>query len=73
MSFQRERSKIQFAAWMIAAILCVRLMVILGVTAVLDVLALTDTLIDSVAIVIYVALIILGKKKKKNLDSHLGT
>jgi hypothetical protein len=40
MSFQSERSKSRFAAWMIAAILIVRLMVILGVTALLDVSAL---------------------------------
>ncbi|MFC4799629.1 hypothetical protein ACFPA1_09695 [Neobacillus sp. GCM10023253] len=65
MSFQSERSKVRFAAWMIAAILIVRLMVILGVTALLDVTALTDTLIDSIAIVIYVALIILGTTVKK--------
>nr|WP_277398309.1 hypothetical protein [Neobacillus citreus] len=65
MSFQSERSKIRFAAGMIAAILIVRLMVILGVTALLDVTALTDTLIDSIAIVIYVALIILGTTVKK--------
>ena len=38
MSFQSEQSKIRFAAWMIVAILIVRLMVILGVTALLDVI-----------------------------------
>lgn len=65
MSFQSERSKIRFAAWMIVAILLVRLMVILGVTALLDVSALTDTLIDSIAIVIYVAFIIMGTTMKK--------
>ncbi len=65
MSFQSNQSKIRFAAWMIAAILIVRLMVILGVTALLDVSALTDTTIDSIAIVIYVALIILGTTMKK--------
>ncbi|GHI00044.1 hypothetical protein [Neobacillus kokaensis] len=65
MSFQSERSKIRFAAWMITSILIVRLMVILGVTALLDVSALTDTFLDSVAIVIYVALIILGTTMKK--------
>lgn len=64
MSFQSERSKINFAAWMIVAILIVRLIVILGVTALLDVSALTNTLIDSIAIVIYVALIILGTTRK---------
>ncbi|WP_174819954.1 hypothetical protein [Paenibacillus koleovorans] len=65
MSFQRERSMTLFAAWMIAAILIVRLMVILGVTAWIDAASLTDTLIDSIAIVIYVALIIGGTMKKK--------
>ncbi|WP_212031246.1 hypothetical protein [Cytobacillus depressus] len=65
MSFQSERSKIRFAAWMIAAILIVRLIVILGVTALLEVSALTDTIIDSIAIVIYVALIILGTTMNK--------
>ncbi|OOG94495.1 hypothetical protein BTH41_00051 [Bacillus mycoides] len=46
-------------------------MVILGVTALLDVSGLTDTLIDSIAIVIYVALIILGTRvKKKQYDGQ---
>ncbi|WP_028390367.1 hypothetical protein [Bacillus cihuensis] len=71
MSFQTESSKIRFVAWLIAAILTVRLMVILGVTALLDVSGLTDTLIDSIAIVIYVALIILGTRmKKKQYDGQ---
>ncbi|OPA81501.1 hypothetical protein BVG16_00875 [Paenibacillus selenitireducens] len=65
MSFQSERSKIRFAAWMIAAILIVRLMVILGVTAVVDVSGLMNTFIDSIAIVIYVAIIILGTRMKE--------
>lgn len=66
MSFQRERSKTRFAAWMIAAILIVRLTVILGVTASLDVSKLAGTYIDSIAIVLYVALIVLGASMKKN-------
>ncbi|GIO52244.1 hypothetical protein [Paenibacillus cineris] len=60
MSFQSDRSKVQFAAWMIVSLLSVRLMVILSVTAFQDASSLTDTLIDSVAIVIYVAFIIFG-------------
>lgn len=64
MSFQREQLKFRIAAWIIATILIVRLIVILGVTALLDVSSLTDTIVDSIAIVIYVALIILGTKKK---------
>ena len=65
MSFYTDQSKIRFAAWLIVAILIVRLMVILGVTALFDMSGLKDTLIDSIAIVIYVALIILGTRMKK--------
>ncbi|MGF9698529.1 hypothetical protein [Paenibacillus sp. MABNR03] len=65
MSFQSERSKIWSAAWTIVSLLIVRLMVILGITAFHDVSALTDTLIDSIAIVIYIAFIILGIRMKK--------
>lgn len=64
MSFQSDRSKVRFAAWMIVSLLSVRLIVILGVTAFQDASSLTDTLIDSVAIVIYVAFIILGIRMK---------
>ncbi|RED36840.1 hypothetical protein [Paenibacillus sp. VMFN-D1] len=64
MSFQSGRSKVRFAAWMIVSLLIVRLVVILGVTAFQDASSLTDTLIDSVAIVIYVAFIILGIRMK---------
>ncbi|WP_193747786.1 hypothetical protein [Neobacillus niacini] len=69
MSFQSERWKTRFAAWMIVAVLIVRLIVILGVTAMFDVSALTNTFIDSIAIVIYVALIILGTTLKKKESS----
>ncbi|MBB6672076.1 hypothetical protein [Cohnella nanjingensis] len=64
MSFQSERLKIQFAAWTIVSLLIVRLMVILGITAFQDVSALADTLIDSIAILIYVAFILLGIRMK---------
>lgn len=65
MAFQSEQSKVRFAAWLIVAILVVRLMVIVGVTALLNASTLTDTILDSIAIVIYVALIILGTTLKK--------
>ena len=60
MSFQKGQSKTRLAAWVITTILVFRLVVILGITVLFDVSALKDTLIDSVAIVIYVALIIKG-------------
>lgn len=65
MSFHPEPMKVRFAAWLITVILTVRLFVILGVTAMLDVAGLVDTLIDSIAIIIYVTLILLGTKIKK--------
>ncbi|CAM4051944.1 hypothetical protein COLU111180_20915 [Cohnella lubricantis] len=65
MSLQIKRSKTQPAAWTIVSLLIVRFMVILGITAFHDVSALMDTLVDSIAIVIYVAIIILGIRMKK--------
>ena len=64
MAFHRERSKIRFAAWTIVSLVIIRLIVILGITAFHDVSAFADTLIDSIAIVIYAAIIILGIRMK---------
>ncbi|MEC0256608.1 hypothetical protein [Paenibacillus lautus] len=64
MSFQSDRLKIRYAAWTIVSLLIIRLMVILGITALQDVSALTDTLIDSIAIIIYVTFIIMGIRRK---------
>lgn len=64
MSFQSERSKTHFAVWTIVSLLLVRLLVILGITALQDILALRDTLIDSIAIVIYVIFTIMGIRRK---------
>ncbi|MDF2938871.1 MAG: hypothetical protein K0Q90_4244 [Paenibacillaceae bacterium] len=62
MSIVREPSKVSFTAWIILSILIVRLLVILGVTIILDASALGGTLIDSIAIIIYIGLLILGIK-----------
>lgn len=64
MSLVREPSKVNFAAGMVLSILLVRLLVILGVTLVLDASALGGTLLDSVAIIIYMGLIVLGIKRR---------
>lgn len=64
MSFQSERSKTHFAVWTIVSLLLVRLLVILGITALQDISALRDTLIDSIAIVIYVIFTIMGIRRK---------
>lgn len=66
LSLQRERSKIKPVAILIVSLLLVRWTVLLGVTAFYDVSVLTDTLIDSVAILVYVSLILLGIRMKNN-------
>lgn len=70
MAFHSERSKIRFAAWTIVSLVIIRLIVILGITAFHDVSALADTLIDSIAIVIYAAIIILGIRMKNKEGSR---
>ncbi|CAG7649430.1 hypothetical protein PAESOLCIP111_05866 [Paenibacillus solanacearum] len=67
MSFQSERSKSRPVAWTIVSLLIVRLLVIVGITAWIDISALSDTLIDSIAIVFYIVLIILGLSKKQTV------
>jgi hypothetical protein len=66
MSMVREPSKVRFAAWVIASILLVRLLVILGVTIILDASALGGTLLDSMAIIIYMILLLMGIKRRGN-------
>ncbi|WP_187355326.1 hypothetical protein ['Paenibacillus yunnanensis' Narsing Rao et al. 2020] len=70
LSFQREQSKLRSAAWTIVILLLVRLMVILGVTAYYDASALADTLIDSIAILIYVAIILLGIRGRRPMATN---
>lgn len=62
MSLYPDSSKARFAAWLIAAILVLRLAVIVGTTALLDSSGLAATLVDSIAIILYVILILLGAK-----------
>lgn len=63
MAFYKDLSKVKFAAWMIAIIIIVRWGVIFGSTLLKNINGITNTLIDSVAIIIFVGLIILGTRK----------
>ena len=69
MSVHKDLSKVRFAAWMIAILMIVRLIVILGGTLLYNASGLKNTLIDSIAIVIYVSLIVLGIRVK---DKQIG-
>ncbi len=64
MSFHKDLSRVRFAAWLIASLMIVRWVVIFGGTLLHNPSGLKNTLIDSVAIVVYVSLIILGTRVK---------
>ena len=69
MSLHKDLSKVRFTAWIIALLMIVRLIVIVGGTLLYNASGLTDTLVDSIAIVIYVSLILLGIRVK---DKQIG-
>ncbi|WP_373551172.1 hypothetical protein [Haliscomenobacter sp.] len=71
MSVHKDLSKVRFAAWMIAILMIVRLTVILGGTLLYNASALKNTVIDSIAIVIYVSLIVLGIRVKDKQSREL--
>lgn len=64
MAFYKDLSKVRFTAWMIALLMIFRLVVIVGETLLYDASGLENVLIDSIAIVIYVSIIILGTRVK---------
>jgi hypothetical protein len=66
MSLQKDLSRVRFAAWLVAILMIVRWIVIFGGTLLHNPAGLKNTLVDSIAIVIYVSLIILGTRVKDN-------
>lgn len=69
MSVHKDLSKVRFTAWVIAILMIVRLIVILGGTLLYNASGLKNTVIDSIAIVLYVSLIVLGISVK---DKQIG-
>lgn len=70
MAFYTDPAKVKFAAWTIAIIIIARWLVIFGGTLLKDINDVPNTLIDSIAIFIFVGLIILGTRKKDNIHSQ---
>jgi hypothetical protein len=64
MSVYKDLSKVRFTAWTIALIMIARWVVIFGSTLFKNRSGITDTLTDSIAIIVFVVLIILGIRKK---------
>ncbi|CAN1211314.1 DUF2127 domain-containing protein [Tumidithrix helvetica PCC 7403] len=68
MAFYKDLSKVKFTAWMIAIIIIARWGVIFGSTLSKNINSLTETLSDSIAIIIYVGLILLGTRIKDKIS-----
>lgn len=66
MAFYKDPTKIRFTAWIIAIIILARWIIIFGSTLLKDAGGVKNTLIDSIAIIIFVGLIILGIRKIKH-------
>ena len=64
MAFQVNQPKLRIAAFLIAALLIIRWIVIFGTTLFYTPGALKNILVDTIAIAIYVTLIILGTKAR---------
>lgn len=64
MSMQNDLSKVRFGAWLIAIVMVVRWIVIAGATLWHNASGLNSIVMDSIAILIYVSLIIAGTRKK---------
>lgn len=65
MAFYKDSTKVTFTAWTITSILIARWGIIFGSTLLKDINNISNILIDSIAIMIYVGLIILGIRKIK--------
>ena len=69
MSLHKDLSKVRFTAWIIAILMIVRGIVMVGRTLFYNAEGLKNTLIDSIVIVIYVSIILLGIRVK---DKQIG-
>jgi hypothetical protein len=65
MAFHKDLSKVRFTAWFFALLMIVRLFVIVGGTLLYNASGLKNTLIDCVAIIVYVSIIVLGIRVKE--------
>lgn len=67
MAFYKDSAKVKFAAWIIAAIILARWVVIFGSTLLKDTNGISNALIDSAAIMIFVGLIISGIRRNDKI------
>ena len=72
MSTYKDLSKVRFTAWIVGIIMIARWFVIFGSTLFKNKVVLADTLTDTIAIVIVVALIFLGTRIENNIKAPTG-
>lgn len=66
MAFCKEMKNVRSSAWLICAILIIRLFVIVGTTLIITGWQLSNLVVDIIAIIVYVMIILLGTKKRKH-------
>jgi hypothetical protein len=69
MAFYKNQSKLKFTAYLIVTIIFARWCVILCSTLMKNMNGIKGTLIDSIAIIVFIALIILGTMRKDKAQS----
>lgn len=68
MSLHKNQFKVIFAAWLMLIIIAARWMVIFISTLIMDPEQIGNTLIDTIAIIVYLALIAMGIRKKETTE-----
>lgn len=64
MAFHKDQSRVKFAAWTIMSLIAARWLVLFISTFLRDISGIGNVLVDSIAIIIYIGLIILGIRKE---------
>lgn len=67
MAFNKDQSRVKFAAWTIMSLIAARWLVLFISTLIRDVTGIGNVLVDSIAIIIYIGLILLGIRKGNTL------
>ncbi|HLV31343.1 MAG TPA: hypothetical protein VKY57_07230 [Chitinispirillaceae bacterium] len=63
MAFSKNQSRVKFAAWTIMSLIAARWLVLFISTLLRDITGIENLMVDSIAIIIYIGLILLGIRK----------
>jgi hypothetical protein len=71
MALYKNQTQVKFAAWLILIVIAARWCAILAGTLIMSPGDIGNTLIDSIAIIVFAALIIFGIRKKENSEPEV--